>query len=271
VRPPAPELRPYVERMVGYEASVSQGSRLLEPPTPGAVLILGLGSPLGLVDRAALSRKPVRLGSFVAGPDDVRTELDYDGGARGVEVGLTPLATRMLFRVPMHELARRTVALEDLLGAEADRLETQLSEAQTWRERLELVENALRMRIAAAEPPPPDIVWAWRRVSGARGRVRVGELARELGCSRKHLAARFREHVGLPPRLIGRLFRFQHALEQLSARQGTIAELAAVCGYYDQAHLDRDFRDFLETTPSVFAATARERVTSVQATPAAAS
>jgi AraC-like DNA-binding protein len=270
-REPAAELRPYVERLLGYEASVAQRTRLLEPPGPGTVLIIGLGSPLGLVDRASPASSPAALGSFVAGPDDARTELDYDGGAHGVEVNLTPLATRMLFQVPMNELARRTVRLEDLLGAEAGRLEARLSEAPSWRERLDLVEEALRARLAAAEPPPPDVAWAWRRLSAARGRLRAGELVRELGCSRKHLAARFREHVGLPPRLIGRLFRFQHALERLSAPEGTIAELAYACGYYDQAHLDRDFRDFLGTTPSGFAAAAREQVTSVQATPPVAS
>ena len=266
-RRPATDLTPYVRRLLGYDARVPSPTRQLEPPGPGVVLIFGLGSRLGLVDPAAPERRPAPLGSFLAGPDDARTELEYDDDVRGIEVDLTPLAARMLLRVPMHEVARRTVPLDELLGAEAECLEARLLDAPSWAERIDLVEGALRARLAAAEPPPPDVAWAWHRLTATRGRIRVSDLAAELGCSRKHLATRFREHVGLPPKLIARLFRFQNAVARLSSPRGSIAEVAVACGYYDQAHLDRDFRDFLETTPSDFSAA----VTSVQAVAAPAS
>jgi AraC-like DNA-binding protein len=260
------DLQPYVRRLLPYDLRVPARMRQVEPPGPRVVLIFGLGPGLGLVDPADPQRRPAPLGSFLAGPDDARTVLQYEGDVRGVEVDLTPLATRMLFRVPMHELARRTVPLEDLLGREAERLEERLLEAPSWGARIALVEGVLRRRFAAAEPPPPDVAWAWRRLASSHGRLRVSELSAELGCSRKHLAARFREHVGLPPKLIARLFRFQNAVARLSAPRGTVAEVAVTCGYYDQAHLDRDFREFLETTPSDFSAS----VTSVQAAAAPA-
>jgi AraC-like DNA-binding protein len=168
----------------------------------------------------------------------------------------------MIFREPMHALARATVALEDVLGREARLLEERLCEARTWDERFELAERALAARLSAAEPPPPDVEWAWRRLSATRGRIRVNELAAELGCSRKHLAARFREHVGLPPKLVARMLRFRHAADLLTSdRPPCLAELALLCGYYDQAHLDRDFRDFAATTPSAYPS---DRVTFVQ-------
>ncbi|HTZ62791.1 MAG TPA: helix-turn-helix transcriptional regulator [Solirubrobacteraceae bacterium] len=94
----------------------------------------------------------------------------------------------------------------------------------------------------------------------SHGRLRVSDLTSELGCSRKHLAARFREHVGLPPKVYARMLRFRRATDLLSAGQ-SIAETAAECGYYDQPHLDRDFREFAGTTPSAYLA---ERVTFVQ-------
>ncbi len=217
-------------------------------------------------------RPAMRLGSFAAGLDDTCAVIEHDGEMRGVQVDLTPLAARMIFRIPMQALARQVVSLEDLLGREAQRLEDRLLDSGTWSERFDLIESALGKRLSAAEPPPPDIDWAWRRVTSARGRVRIADLAAELGCSRKHLATRFREHVGIPPKLLARLLRFSHAIElMLSSPQATLAEVAAACGYYDQAHLDRDFREFAATTPTAYAADPREPVTFVQDTAAAAS
>jgi AraC-like DNA-binding protein len=188
---------------------------------------------------------------------------------RGVQVDLNPLAARMIFRESMHSLAREVVALEDLLGAEGPLLEERLFETLGWPRRFELIDAALARKLRAAEPPPPDIEWAWRRLASTRGRLRVADLAAELGCSRKHLAARFREHVGLPPKLVSRMLRFRHASDLLASRADIgLAEVAALCGYYDQAHLDRDFRDFAATSPTGYRAA---QVTFVQDSRPAAS
>lgn len=271
VRGSGPRLSRYVHRLCGYAERTAEPTRQREPLSTGAVLIFGLGPELRLVDPARPARGSVRLGSFVAGLDDSCAVIEHDGEMRGVQVDLTPLAARMIFQVSMHELARRTVALEDVFGREAARLEERLYEARTWSERFEIVEAALWARLEAAEPPPPDVDWAWRRLAETRGLVRIAELAAELGCSRKHLAARFREYVGLPPKLVARMLRFRRTVDLLlSSPQATIAEVAAACGYYDQAHLDRDFRDFAGTRPTAYAADPRASVTFVQDAAAAA-
>jgi AraC-like DNA-binding protein len=271
-RSAGPGLRRHIRRYVGYAERTAEPTRQREPPSTGVVLIFGLGPELRLVDQTDPTRPAMRLGSFVAGLDDTCAVIEHDGEMRGVQVDLTPLAARMIFRVPMHALAHQVVALEDLLGREAGRLEDRLLDAGTWSERFDLIESALGKRLAAAEPPPPDIDWAWRRVTTARGSVRIADMAAELGCSRKHLATRFREHVGLPPKLLARLLRFGYAIELLgSSPHLTVADVAAACGYYDQAHLDRDFREFAATTPTAYAADPHEPVTFVQDAAAAAS
>jgi AraC-like DNA-binding protein len=264
VRDATPGLRGYVNRYIGYAERTSTPMRQREPAGPGVVLIFGLGPELKVLDPANPAQSAERLGSFFGGPDDRCAVVEHDGEMRGVEVDLTPLAARMVFREPMQELARQTVALEDLLGTQVRSLEERLSEAGRWDERFDLVEAELAERLLAAEPPPADVDWAWRRLTGARGRVRIADLAAELGCSRKHLAARFREHVGLPPSVVVRLLRFRRALEMLSSPHATVAEVAHHCGYYDQAHLDRDFRDFAATTPTAYVAELRAPVTSIQ-------
>jgi AraC-like DNA-binding protein len=79
----------------------------------------------------------------------------------------------------------------------------------------------------------------------------VGSLATELGYSRKHLIALFRDQVGIAPKLFARLVRFDRVMsEARSGRSRSWAELALACGYYDQAHLVRDVRHFTGLTPT---------------------
>lgn len=247
-RRPAGAIDEHVLRFCGYEERTERLTRQREPISTSVVLIFGIGTKLG-VDGA-------RLGTFVGGLGDTCQWIEHDGAMRGVQVDLTPLGARMLLGVPMHELARRSVALDDVLGREADELETRVEEASRWDERIAVLERWLARRLSNASSPPPDVAWAWNRLRDTGGRARIDELASTLGCSRKHLAVRFRDHVGLAPKLVARTMRFRRATDLLAERP--LDEVAYTCGYYDQSHLDRDFRDFAGTTPSSYRDDPRE-------------
>ncbi len=107
---------------------------------------------------------------------------------------------------------------------------------------------------ATTRPPPTDVAWALGRLHATRGRIGVARLAEEAGCSRKHLTVRFAREFGLPPKAMGRVLRFDHALQRL--RHGGFAswaELAARCGYADQSHLGREFRAIAGDSPLALA------------------
>ena len=79
------------------------------------------------------------------------------------------------------------------------------------------------------------------------------ELAKELGCSRKHLTLRFRHEFGVSPKLLARILRFDRAVRLIGAgRVAGLADLAAASGYADQAHLSREFRIFTGSAPTAF-------------------
>jgi transcriptional regulator GlxA family with amidase domain len=85
------------------------------------------------------------------------------------------------------------------------------------------------------------------------GLVPTSALARELGWSHRRLIVRFREQVGLTPKALARVIRFDRVVSELrSSRARPLAEIAVGCGYFDQAHLNRDFRDLAGTTPNAF-------------------
>src|SRR6185295_3838639 len=160
------------------------------------------------------------------------------GESRCIQVNFTPLGAHRLLGLPMGLLANRSIHLEDLLGSEARRLTERLAEASGWDVRFDLLDRFLLRRLEAARAPAAQVAWAWERLAETEGRLPVGELVRELGWSRKHLAARFHEAIGLPPTTVARIFRFHRAVERLGGvEQVRWADFACDCGYYDQAHL----------------------------------
>ena len=86
-----------------------------------------------------------------------------------------------------------------------------------------------------------------------RGRLSIDETARRAGLTRRHLERRFRRTVGISPKRLARIARFQHAVRLLERQDGSLpapgALTAAACGYADQAHFIRDFRDLAGCPP----------------------
>jgi len=244
-------LRHHVRSIEGYDESSPVPQTRREFPEPWIVVIIefgpGLRVSLGGDARAAASHP----GGFVAGLGDRFAVTEHEGRQRGVQVDLTPTGARRLFGIPMSELSHRIVALCDLLPAEDLVLTEQLSAAHDWEKRLDLVEEFLLRRVCEARLDTRRVDWALARIESCGGTLNVGSLARELGCSHKHLIALFRDQVGIPPKLLARLVRFERVRRTASAERGIgWAELALRHGYCDQAHLAREARQLTGLTPT---------------------
>jgi AraC-like DNA-binding protein len=254
-RDPAPALRSYVRRYYGFRETTDEPIRRREGPGVDVIILLSFGFDWRIGDATNPSHPWKRRTSFVAGLHEKSVLTEHDGRSYGMQVSLTPPGAHALFGIPMHELAGRTIALDAVLGKEADRLPDQLAGLDDWIERFELLDSTLASRLDDAKPLTPGVVWAWRRLSQTHGRGPIGEFAGELGWSRKRFAARFREEVGLAPKSVARLLRFERAkaLMEGDDRPG-LAQLALECGYYDQSHLTNEFRRITGTTPAAYAA-----------------
>jgi AraC-like DNA-binding protein len=250
---PDPRLRACVRRYFGYFERGSGFSHTRELPSADVTLIIGFGPPIGIAYPRRNGAIPERRTSFVAGMHDSYAVVQADEWQSGIEVNLTPLGTYLLLGVPMEALTNRVVELEDVLGAAAPLLVERLHDTPGWGARFELLDAFVAARVVEARAPSPSVAWAWKRLGEKRGRLDIGALAGELGCSRNHLIAQFREQVGLPPKTVARILRFRGVLERLERGNGTpLARIAPDCGYYDQSHLNRDFREFAGITPTEF-------------------
>ncbi len=148
------------------------------------------------------------------------------------------------------DLAGEVVDLQAVIGACAARLEEQLHQTSDWAERFRIVERLLTERLAAPAAEHPLVSAALAEIERSQGDLRIGSLAERLDCSRKHLAVTFRRQIGLAPKAFARVLRFGHAVEALrDGGIGSLADLAAACGYADQAHFNRDFAEFAGESP----------------------
>jgi AraC-like DNA-binding protein len=252
VRPPAAPLRPYVRGdYVGYTEWSGPMNRRREFPGPFVVMILEFGPPLRVYEAGDPRRLSRHRGGFVVGLGDAFAVCEHDGFQQGVQVNLTAIGARLLFGLPMSELSGRTVSVRDVLPARHRDLGQRLQDAADWDARFDLLDAALADSMSEARDRTRIVSWAVRRIEQTGGGLDMRALARELGYSRKHVITLFCDQVGIPPKLLARLVRFDRLVRHLRhGGPGTWAELAVEFGYYDQAHLVRDVRWFTGITPT---------------------
>ena len=250
-RPPHPRLSGAVLGYAGYREQAARPVRRREVAQDSVVLLLNFGPPL----RVGGPTDPVAdRGSFVAGMSGSYGLTEAGGTSHGLQVDLSPLGAHMLLGVPMHELSGLVVPLEDVLPG-TPLLVERLVEAPGWSRRFEMLDALVAARLDAAPRPSPDVVRAWRMLREADGRIRIRSVAEELGCSGRHLVARFREQVGPAPKTAARILRFRRTVRLLERDDGsTFAAIAQDCGYHDQAHMNREFRELAGTAPGRFLA-----------------
>jgi len=248
---PSPALRPLVDLYTGYRMPAAEPGTHMGVPGGHLTFLLCLDGTVDIARMPDPDRSPGSFTGMVGGLHDSPTVITTGAAQTGLQLRLTWLGARTLFGTPASALCGDVVGLADLIGPRADRLLARLAEIPTWRRRFALLDAALsRLAADARRPDPrPEVAQAWTRLAQTGGTLRIEDLAREVGWSRRHLALRFREETGLSPKSAARVIRFERACDLLrSPDRPALADTAATCGYADQAHLARDFRELAGLT-----------------------
>ena len=174
-------------------------------------------------------------------------ERRYDlAGASVCGIRFRPGMAAAFLKAPAGELTDLEVRLEDLWGAPARALAERMADAPSAGAAAGLLAAAL-----PAPPPDPDPVQrAIAAIAGAHGAVDVDDIARAANLSPRQFRRRCLEAAGLSPKHLCRVLRFRRAGELAAASPGLKWSLIAVdAGYFDQAHLIRDFKEFTGRSP----------------------
>ena len=250
-RPSGP-LRAVVAEHHAYRQRDVPPARHLGLPSPWLTVILTLDEPLRVTRHPDPGQAPGDFRALVGGLHTTPAVIEHDGAQSGIQLQLSPLGARALFGVPAGELAGLDVDAAELLGKLGTDLQEQLQDAATWGERFRLLDDGLGGRLDPDRLPPPEVRRAWQLLRASGGTAHVADVARAVGWSERHLAARFRVEIGLTPKVAARVIRFDRARRLIPGRPG--ADVAAACGYADQAHLVREFVDFTGLAPRAWLA-----------------
>jgi AraC-like DNA-binding protein len=192
---------------------------------------------------------------LLAGPYSRSFQIDPSESTAVIGVFFHPGAARVLFPVAAHELHNVDIALSELNPAEADNLLNDVCAAKGEQAQFLAMEEYLKRKLKGAVALHPAVRYTVERLSRDGG-MRVGQIQLDIGLSHTRLNQLFREHVGLTPKLFCRVRRFRTLLDRI-ARGIPVSwvDAAADCGYFDQAHLIRDFRAFAGITPREYSRT----------------
>ncbi len=249
VRRPHPVVRPLVGRYIGYEQNdvtlpVHRGL-----PSRHVTLIISLQQPVRVTSQGTTLTAQGLVGGLHTEP----VLITQDRTQCGIHLELHPLAVRTLFGVSAAELAGRIVGLDDLdqptLAQLPDRL---VAATASWSDRFRVLDEVLAALAVEPRPVSARLDQAWRAILNSAGRVRVADVADEIGWSRRHFGELFRTETGLTPKNLARILRFERAGMLLRRGNVDLASLAVECGYYDQAHLSNEWRMLAGCSPGIW-------------------
>ncbi|MBI2683374.1 MAG: AraC family transcriptional regulator [Acidobacteriales bacterium] len=240
---PCEALRPLVECYWRLETGTDPAHTQRILPDGALEIILHLSRPFTRLHGDGVCK--AQPDCFVAGQSTEPFLVRTTPKASVLGIRLRPEAARCVLGVPATELTGRTTVLPDVMPkaraliSQLDR-DTGLQEIESW-----LIQTVADRR------PPAALSNACRRLQTSHGNISMDALARQSGLAPRQMQRLFLEHVGLSPKMLARIHRFQSVFQALDRTEDADwAGTALACGYSDQSHLLRDFRQFAGEPPT---------------------
>lgn len=166
-------------------------------------------------------------------------------------VSLNSYALPLLFNLPASELNKAFISLNTLLGKEGNMLTEKIALAANTRERISILSNYFKELLKSMRNDDKVITEAIKLIKNCGGNTKIKELSSQFCLSEKQFKRRFKEFSGFTPKLYNRIVRFESVIKN-NTNWSTLTEAAHLNGYFDQAHLNHDFKTFTGFSPKDF-------------------
>lgn len=244
---PKPPLSRFVELMWTVQGE-SAGRREKVLPNGSIELIINLGSHHKVLSKVDHQQFEVYRESWIAGMQEDYITIEALRESDLIGIRFRPGGAHAFLHFPVSEITNRVIECDLVFGALMSEMRERLLDAKGFERRMSIIEDFLLRQIDPTASDPL-IDYAVRELRKDDRQIR--KLSRDIGFSHKHLINRFRQVTGMSPKLLQRIFRFQSVIS-LVKNQPSVnwTEVAHQCGYYDQAHMIREFHLFSDANPS---------------------
>ena len=254
---PSAALQRYVECfwfLSSSKDSASEGAQRILPDGCMEIL-LNLADPFCRHEPSGY--KQAQSLQLVAGQLDRPIFIEPTGRVDLVGIRFHPAGAYPFFRFPMAELKGCVTNFDLVVDKPMRELAEHVAGAQTRKQRCREIEIILTRELKKNENNDFAIKAAVDYMVTMHGRVSIDSLSRRLGLGCRQLERMFKQWVGIEPKLLGRILRFQKVFRSTGEEKPNgWAAIALQCGFYDQSHLIKEFKQFAgQTPPSFFAAT----------------
>ncbi len=226
-------------------ASNSQPERIL--PDGCVEIILNFAAPFSAIDQAG--QRTIQPQHFLVGQMTQPIFIAPTGAVHLIGIRFHPGGTVPFIDLPMHETINRVIELGAISGTFENELLNAIDSSGEIVEAISSLETVLTNRLGQSKNKSRLLQLA-ATVVNAAGQISIDDLAEQAAMSSRQLRRAFLQEIGIGPKLLCRLLRFQQVFAAFDRDDQEWASVAVACGYYDQAHLIRDFRQFANETPA---------------------
>ncbi|TGL77093.1 helix-turn-helix domain-containing protein [Leptospira yasudae] len=178
--------------------------------------------------------------------------IEATGSVGFFNVRLLPGAFYRLFGVSAYEADSPVTDLR-ITGKRTEYYDfiDKIRDARSFETRIALSDRYFSKLLNSNVKNSPFVDEALIRITRSKGRIRISELAKNLGVVKKTLERKFLERIGRNPKEFARLVRFQNAA-WMKLETGNLSDLSLDAGFYDQPHLTREFASLAGYSPLVW-------------------
>jgi len=189
-------------------------------------------------------------------PSIVDIETNSPSGTIGVQ--FSPMGAYRFFQIRQSEIKNQIHPLTDILGTTAKALEEQISNSESIHGKIQLLQQFLLKQFVLRNSD--DIFdFCIQKIALTKGRILIKELERMTGFSSRWLNIKFQEKVGISPKNLSSIIRFQQFYQALTrSNENHFLKMEFYDYYYDQSHFIKDFKRFTGFSPTKFSLTENE-------------
>lgn len=250
---PVKALQPYVKCFWVLENAKPVKDLPLEKVLPDACpeLIIHYGDRFRIKTETGKIQTQPR--SFVFGPLTRYIEIGPTGASGMIAARFYPGGLSAFLDISVKTIANQYIPLPSCFGSRANMLEKEVCTANTLKERKTFLENFLLALLSQQNPEPLLPVELLHNIISKEEPVKIKQLSDTLHIGRRHLERRFNREIGMTPKMLLKIVRFQNVFKIIHQKKvKSLTSLTYEAGYFDQSHFHRDFKAFSGLTPKEY-------------------